>query len=284
MKRFLIFCFMFSLVASAMGSWEEKWNKGKDKPNNKPESMLYSDSDFWANLWMGYSFCSLDAIRKSTTNWNNYFGGSGASSAQPGSDGLNLGLEGGWLFDGLNGISLSIENIQVSQTSYSFSTPSSSTTSDIQPNVYGFSINYYRFIDQRSNAQTYFALGVGYYLGTESYALYRYVNGALLQSDQGSWEGGNFGGTVGAGARINAGKNFGIQLDARGRYANIPKVTTDYTDKTTKKNYVSVLAINSNGLVLQEPQDNLGNNGNQDQLLDFDFSGFDINIGIFYHF
>jgi hypothetical protein len=283
MKRFFIICLLFLTTSSARGSWEEKWHEDKLLPK-KPEPLLYSDSDFWANLWMGYSFCSLEAVRKSTNDWNYYLGTYGTASAQPDLDGLNLGLEGGWLFDGLNGLSLSVENIQVSQTSYNFSTPSTSILADIQPGVYGFSANYCHFIDQTPNAQTYIAIGAGYYLGTASYAQYRYSNGLLTQSDQGRWEGGGFGGTLGAGARINAGKRFGIQLDARGRYANIPKVTTAYTDPKTKNNYVSVLAVNPNGIVLQEPQDNLGNNGNLDQPLDFDFSGFDINIGIFYHF
>ncbi len=283
MKWFLTFCLLFSLTATAMGSWEEKWHQDKLLPN-KPEPLLYSSSDFWANVSIGYSFCSLEAIRKTTNDWNYYLGTFGSSSAQPDLDGLNMGLEGGWLFDGLNGLSLSVENIQVSQTSYNFATPSTSISADIQPTVYGFSANYYHFIDQTPNAQTYIALGVGYYLGGASYAQYQYINGVLTQSDQGRWEGGTFGGTLGAGARINAGKRFGIQLDARGRYANIPKVTTDYTDNKTQKNYVSVLAVNRNGIILQENQDNLGNGGNQDQPLNFDFSGFDINIGIFYHF
>src|SRR5579872_5445328 len=131
MKRFLILCLLFSLASGARGSWEDKWNEGKkDKPNSKPESLFYSDTDFWANLWMGYSFSTLDALRKSTADWNYYLSNFGTASAQPDVDGLNLGLEGGWLFDGLNGISLSVENIQGSQTPYNLSTSSSSISAD----------------------------------------------------------------------------------------------------------------------------------------------------------
>jgi hypothetical protein len=278
MKILFLICCLSLVTANVMGQWT------LDK-TPKPEYFTYSESDFWANLWVVYSFCSLDAIIKSTTAWNNVFSGYGSSTAQPSLDGLSLGLEGGWLFDGLNGISLSVENIQVAQTSYTFSTPYSNISSVIQPNVYSLSANLYHFIEQKPDSQTYVCAGVGYYLVSQSYVLNVYtIGGTLTQWDKGYWGGGVIGGTLGAGARINAGKNFGVQLEAKGRYANFTRVTTPYTDNTTHQNYISALAIDQNGVPLQEPEDQVGVGKNKDQFLDFDFSGFDLNFGVFYHF
>jgi len=60
MKRTLVLCgFFFFTLPGICGAWET------GKPPLKPEYYFYSETDFWGNLWMGYSFCSLEEIRKS---------------------------------------------------------------------------------------------------------------------------------------------------------------------------------------------------------------------------
>ncbi len=277
MKNIFKLSVYFLLTVSPLLAWESP-------KTLKPEYYQYSESDFWANLWLGYSFCALDEIRNSSTAWNSNFSGQGTSSTHPNLDALNLGLEGGWLMDGVNGFSLSVENIEVPQSSYDFSAPPVHINSVIQPNAYSLSLNFYRFIDQKKDAQTYICLGTGCYLSSVSFVQNLYNNGNLNAWSRGYWEGFALGGTMGAGARINAGKNFGIQLDARGRYASFSKVTTNYTDYTGKNSYMSALAVNGNGIIIEEPDGNVGTAGNQDRFLVVDYSGFDLNIGVFYHF
>ncbi|HVZ79791.1 MAG TPA: tetratricopeptide repeat protein [bacterium] len=260
----------------------DKKGHSKGKKETKPEATLPETTPThwghapWLNLSTSLDYALLQDLSVSANAWNailTQYHAPGSGSVA--NIGFQFALEFGQPLDPQDTLSLSA-GFETGHGFHEDLGPSSPVSLTINPQLFLFGLNYYRYFPEASS-RFFLTGGVLFGLSVTDY----YQNDPT-ETIQGPLSGNGVGFTFGLGKEWRLASDIGFQLAARFRYLTINKLQNDYL-VTTGGSGQAVLATDSQGDIgLASPQA-IGQDGLRYATLDY--TGLNINFSLnFYWF
>lgn len=194
---------------------------------------------FWAKFETAYNYSlqsdlnnSASSINSESANGTLYGDSNWSGTATMSSNGYMAGGEFGFLLDPYNGLAIGFRYIQSNDFVFNAvnSAPATVGSShdfengDFTPYVVPITLDYYMFFPDR-DGRFFISLGGGYYAAavniSENYNFSNYNDASYYGSPTGTLTGGGFGCEASIGREFAIGRHFGLEVFARGRFAQI---------------------------------------------------------------
>jgi len=235
-----------------------------------------AETSSWLKLSGDISYGALGDLTNAANYWNQELAKfSAPGNASVANWGFQFGLEGGLALDKNNALSVQtiFETGHGFQEHLNYSSP---VTESINPQLFTFGVNYYRYFPANNGR---FFLTAGVLFGE---AIVDYYQDDPIETFQGPLVGNNLGFTLGAGQEWKMSSTVGFELAGRFRYLNISQLQNNYFVSSGGSGK-AVLAVDSLGDIgLASPQ--AFGQGSL-RYATMDFTGFDLGFSFnFYLF
>lgn len=246
-------------------------------------SMSYSKRKQWGRLYGGLLYATLgsDLQTDASSGYNTAVSGLfGPGTAKNDNIGFYVSGEYGYLLDPYNGISLSVDYLQVGGFSGQANDGAGDTdVQTIKPLVFPVQANYYRFFPM-GKSRFFVTGGGGFYYGIANYSDQVIISGFGSETTSGNLNGTGWGGTLGIGWETLITDQGSLGIYARGRYATLTHFQGNYSGGSG----TAGLAVDeTTGYVTAVDADSI-TSANNYRWATIDMTGFDIGASFAYHF
>ena len=270
------------------GKDEEQADQNESKPTTKNRGHvidnLYGDSKYFIQVYAGPDYSFQTDFVNGIRGWVAGIKADGGtvSSTEDTNLGWNTGVVGGFKLDKTNSLALNLGSVFPNGYLYVFGTEPnfSSILQYISTSLYYATAE---FRMELPNTHTNFIFGLGYFRATVTD---RYVYGVpssfYVSTGDDQFGGGTIGGTIGVEQKIMLSEQMFFGLSAKGRYANIGKVSSDSATAIDGIGPSSMALITANGYSVLVPVTNAGvdSHSGTTRYAPLDYSGIDLNVSL----
>ena len=267
---------------------EEQVDQSESKPSLKKRvhlnDNLYGDSKYFIQVYAGPDYSFQTDFVNGIRGWVAGIKADGGTvtSTEDTNLGWNTGVAGGLKLDKTNSLGLNLGSVFPNGYLYVFGTDPdlSSILQYISTSLYYATAE---FRTELPDTHTTFIFGVGYFhaVVTDRY-VYGVPSSYYVSTGDDEFSGGTIGGTIGIEQKIMLSEQMFLGLSAKGRYANIGKVSSDSATAIDGigPSSMALITVGSNSVLVPVTNAGVDSHSGTTHYAPLDYSGIDLNVSL----